>query len=205
MLAAFVYSSYLALNIFITPPLDSLHTLTGKPSRPSDPIQLPTDAALRCRCRPASVHPAVPGRPADGRPAAPAPGELGPAPAGRGPAGARLAGRAGQPGGVWRPAEEKEVIGEQGRGEGALHGPRLVLLQADRRGAAGVAGKRARPRFRGRGVRAGRADAGPAAGRTWLSPRAACLSLWDSTTSTDGQSVAPWPPQGEPRRAGSIT
>ena len=37
MLAAFVYSSYIALNIFITPPLDSLHTLTGKPSRPLEP------------------------------------------------------------------------------------------------------------------------------------------------------------------------
>ena len=30
MLAALVYASYIALNVFITPPLDSLHTLTGK-------------------------------------------------------------------------------------------------------------------------------------------------------------------------------
>lgn len=35
MLAAFVYFSYIALNIFITPALDSLHTLTGSHASPT--------------------------------------------------------------------------------------------------------------------------------------------------------------------------
>ncbi|KAL8277333.1 hypothetical protein RQP46_010286 [Phenoliferia psychrophenolica] len=53
MLAAFVYFSYIALNIFITPPLDSVHTLTDTQAYI---LPLPSSSTLRNAPHPLLTH-----------------------------------------------------------------------------------------------------------------------------------------------------